>query len=72
MEEALCGRPVGHAVVGAYGFSDQTSSWVDNTSAYVTVDDNVGGAPWLGSPGSASADVGSADNDRADSFWIIC
>jgi len=58
--------------LATYGFSDQTSSWVNNTSSYVTVYDSSGGALWSESPGSASANVGSTNNDRADNFWIIC
>ncbi|MGH8891148.1 MAG: peptidase inhibitor family I36 protein [Acidothermaceae bacterium] len=68
LEFASCGTQS----LGTYGFSDQTSSWVNNTSSYVTVYNSSGGALWSESPGSASANVGSANNDKADNFWIIC
>jgi hypothetical protein len=58
--------------LATYGFSDQTSSWVNNTSSYVSVYDSSGNGLWAESPGAASAYVGNADNDRADNFWIIC
>lgn len=58
--------------LSAYGFSGQTTSWVNNTSAYVTVYDVNNALLWSESPGSASSYVGSGDNDRADNFWLIC
>lgn len=63
-----CGRQS----LATYGFSDQTSSWVNNTSSYVSVYDQYGTHLWDESPGGLSAYVGDANNDRADNFWIIC
>jgi hypothetical protein len=68
LEFASCGT----ADLSAYGFSDQTTSWVNNTSSYVTVYDANSTLLWSESPGSSSSYVGSADNDRADNFWLIC
>ena len=58
--------------LSTYGFSDQTTSWVNNTSSYVTVYDVNNSLLWSESPGSSSSYVGSADNDKADNFWLIC
>ena len=58
--------------LSTYGFSDQTSSWVNNTSSYVTVYDVNNSLLWSESPGSSSSYVGGADNDKADNFWLIC
>lgn len=68
LEFATCGAQD----LSAYGFSDQTTSWVNNTSSYVTVYDANNSLLWSESPGSSSSYVGSADNDRADNFWLIC
>jgi hypothetical protein len=58
--------------LATYGFSRQTTSWVNNTNAYVAVYDSSENSLWDESPGSANAYVGSADNDKADNFWLIC
>jgi hypothetical protein len=68
LEFASCGTQS----LATYGFSAQTSSWVNNTDAYVTVYDVNDSLLWSESPGYASSYVGSADNDKADSFWLIC
>lgn len=68
LEFATCGRQD----LSTYGFSDQTTSWVNNTSSYVTVYDVNNSLLWSESPGNASSYVGSADNDKADNFWLIC
>lgn len=68
LEFATCGTQD----LSSYGFSDQTTSWVNNTSSYVTVYDASNSLLWSESPGSSSSYVGSADNDRADNFWLIC
>lgn len=68
LEFATCGRQD----LSSYGFSDQTTSWVNNTSSYVTVYDVNNTLLWSESPGSSSSYVGSADNDKADNFWLIC
>jgi len=62
----------GNQSLATYGFSGQTSSWVNNTDAYVTVYDGNNSLLWSESPGGSSAYVGSADNDKAVSFWLIC
>jgi hypothetical protein len=62
----------GNQSLATYGFSGETSSWVNNTDAYVTVYDGNNSLLWSESPGSASAYVGSVDNDKAASFWLIC
>jgi hypothetical protein len=58
--------------LATYGFSDQTSSWVNNTGSHVAVYATSGAELWDEAPGGASAYVGDAYNDRADSFWLIC
>jgi hypothetical protein len=58
--------------LATYGFSRQTTSWVNNTSAYVAVYDSSENPLWDESPGSADAYVGSTANDKADNFWLIC
>ncbi len=68
LEFSACGAKS----LGTYGFSDQTTSWVNNTDSYVTVYDVNNSLLWSESPGSASSYVGSADNDKAVSFWLIC
>lgn len=62
----------GYQSLAAYGFSDQTSSWVNNTDSYVTVYDASSSLLWSESSGTASSYVGSANNDKANSFWLIC
>lgn len=68
LEFATCGNQS----LATYGFSGQTTSWVNNANAYVTVYDANDSLLWSESPGSASSYVGSAANDKADSFWLIC
>jgi hypothetical protein len=58
--------------LATYGFSDQTSSWVNDTSSYVSVYDGSGSQLWSEAPGALSSYVGDANNDRADNFWIVC
>ena len=57
--------------LATYGFADMTSSWVNNTSSYVTVYNYSHAELWSESHGAASPGVGS-DNDQAYTFWIIC
>jgi len=57
--------------LATYGFADMTSSWVNNTSSYVTVYNSSHTELWSEGPGAASTGVGGA-NDQAYSFWIIC
>jgi len=58
--------------LATYGFSGETTSWVNNTSVYVAVYDSSDNELWSESPGAVSAYVGSAANDKADNFWLIC
>jgi Peptidase inhibitor family I36 len=51
-----------------WGFTNQASSWHDNSGIYVTVWDG-GNALWNMWPYSSSSWVGSAANDRADHFY---
>jgi hypothetical protein len=62
----------GNQSLGTYGFSGQTSSWVNNTDSYVTVYDANNALLWSEAPGYSSSYVGSGDNDKAASFWLIC
>lgn len=58
-----------------FGFNDQTSSWVNNTSSSVDVFKDInggGGRLWHESPHSQSSFVGSAANDQASSFRRNC
>jgi hypothetical protein len=71
LQFSACGNR-GNQSFGTYGFSGQTSSWVNNTDAYVTVYDASNSLLWSESPGSSSSYVGGADNDKAASFWLIC
>jgi hypothetical protein len=58
--------------LATYGFAAMTSSWVNNTSSYVAVYNSARAEIWSESPGAASPNVGSADDDQAYTFWIIC
>lgn len=58
--------------LATYGFSGQTSSWINDTSTYVSVYDGSGTQLWSEAPGALSSYVGAANNDRADNFWIVC
>jgi glyoxylate carboligase len=57
-----------------FGFNDDASSWVNNTSHSVQVFKDInggGGVLWTSPPNSSSSFVGSA-NDQASSLRIIC
>ena len=58
-----------------FGFNDQASSWVNNTSHSVRVFKDInggGGILWTAPPHSQSSFVGGANNDQASSLRIIC
>jgi hypothetical protein len=58
-----------------FGFNDQASSWVNNTSHSVRVFKDInggGGILWTSAPNSQSSFVGGANNDQASSLRIIC
>ncbi|MGK5554738.1 peptidase inhibitor family I36 protein [Actinomadura kijaniata] len=58
-----------------YGFGNKTTSWVNNTKHQVLVYDE-GTSPrellWTMGAKTASASVGTAPNDKADSFLTYC
>lgn len=56
--------------LASYGFSDQTTSWVNTTGKSVAVYDSTSRSGWLWSesPGATSSNVGGVNNDRASSF----
>ena len=57
-----------------YGFTNQTSSWVNTTSNTVNVwsTDKTTGYLWSEAANSKSSYVGSTNNDRADYFQTLC
>jgi len=57
-----------------FGFNDQASSWVNNTSHSVRVFRDVGGhgVLWTAAPHSRVSDVGRGDNDEASSLRVLC
>jgi hypothetical protein len=58
-----------------FGFNDEASSWVNNTSSSVDVyrdTGGLGGRLWHEDPGAQVSYVGDANNDQASSFRRNC
>lgn len=53
-----------------YGFENQTTSWVNNRNQDVRVWDNNTGLLWCSDSHSASLNVGTTRNDKADYFYL--
>ncbi len=60
--------------LGDYGFRNQTTSWQNTTADWIQVFqlDVIDDLLWQEAPRSRSANVGAADNDRADYFERVC
>lgn len=58
--------------LGAYGFANQASSWVNNRPHPTTVGAYPGTTLWYEASYSRSSWVGSTDNDRADTIRLGC
>ena len=59
--------------LGAYGFANMTSSWINRRSAASIVRDTATGSLLWTAPGNSSSRyVGSTANDRADTIYLAC
>lgn len=67
-------KDCGHQRLTTWNFNDKTSSWANGTGQWVYVYDHADstGLLWSEMWGSASAFVGSADNDKASAFYKPC
>ena len=65
-----CGRQD----LGDYGFRNRATSWQNTTASRVNVyqSDAIDDLLWTMAPRGRSANVGAADNDRADYFVRVC